>query len=318
MLRSPFVRCSALAAPLVVLLALEGGGAAAQESVPSARAELVQLDVVVTDARGAGVPLLRREDFEVEEDGRRQAIVQFFSVRPRLASAAAATSEGPVAAESAAPAAAAAAPGRQVVVVVDDLHIGLRNLAETKKALHRMVDEVLAPDDNVGLVTTSGASPPREFTRDHTLLKQAIDRLAVQERTVGRARNTQMTAEQAALVLRGDWGALQLAANAMIHEPGSVLSPTSPQVAVDAAPGAARVQEHRPPARPRRRHPVRHRRLHPRQPRPHDRQRRGHDRVVRGPAGAPVPRGPPGRGAPARHVDHPRRRHGRLPGAWHG
>src|ERR1043166_1362374 len=68
----------ALAASL--LLAVVSAPAPAQPVVPGARAEVVQLDAVVLDAKGAVVRDLAQGDFQVLEDGKVQAVSQFFVV----------------------------------------------------------------------------------------------------------------------------------------------------------------------------------------------------------------------------------------------
>lgn len=48
-----------------------------QEGTVQLRAELVELDVIVTDAHGRPIRDLQRDDFEVYEDGVKQEIVTF-------------------------------------------------------------------------------------------------------------------------------------------------------------------------------------------------------------------------------------------------
>ncbi|MFI5170376.1 MAG: hypothetical protein ACHQM7_08455, partial [Vicinamibacterales bacterium] len=112
----------------IVLAVVRSGSTQAQEPqkpellVPVS-AEVVRIDVIVTDKGGKARPGLKREDFQVLEDGRPQSLTQFEAfVAPAPAAAA------PVAA---APAAASAEPGpvpqatprRYVVLAVDDIHI---------------------------------------------------------------------------------------------------------------------------------------------------------------------------------------------------
>ena len=52
-------------------------------TLPPVKAELVQIDVVVTDRKGELVRGLRPEDFEVLEDGKRQVITHFKDGRGR-------------------------------------------------------------------------------------------------------------------------------------------------------------------------------------------------------------------------------------------
>jgi VWFA-related protein len=225
----------------VSFLPLLGAAVAAmgQEAAPGVRAEIVRLDVVVTDASGALVRDLQREDFEIREDGKPQAISQFLlSSRPPTAAASTAESAAPAPTEPGTAPVESGGPGRYVVLFVDDLHIAPAHFNYTKDALHRFVAEFVGPEDRVAIVTSSGPGGTEELTLDRAVLGKAIDALAVREAAVAPARGSQLTPAQAELVLRGDPSALQLAATVMRNEPGSVLSAQGPQAALDAAGGA--------------------------------------------------------------------------------
>ena len=70
--------------------------------------------------------------------------------------------------------------------MVDDLHITAENVAKARAALLKFVDEQIAPDDAVALVTTSGRVVlAQELTRDRAALRAALERLSlIQERRV--------------------------------------------------------------------------------------------------------------------------------------
>ncbi len=169
-MRHAIVLCS-----LLPLLVGPGDVASAQQAATGARAEIVRLDVVVTDADGKLVRDLRREDFRILEDGKPQAITQFLVVTrsPAAPVAAPAVAEAPSTAKPAAPAEpvgpapaeSPAGPGRYVAIFVDDLHIAAANLDRTKEALHRFVAEFLGPDDRVAIVTSSGPEGPSSSPR---------------------------------------------------------------------------------------------------------------------------------------------------------
>jgi VWFA-related protein len=217
----------------VILSSLAGAAALAQQAAPPVQTEIVRLDVVVTDADGKLVRDLTREDFQLLEDGKPQPISQFLAV---LAGA-----PPPGAPESAAPPTAPAqtgGPGRNVVVFVDDVHIARGHLDFTKEALHRFVAEFLGPDDRVAIVTSGGPGGIQELTLDRAALGRAIDQLVLRQASVAPAQGSQMTPEQAELILRGDPNALQLATRLMRDEPGSVMSAQTPRAALEAAGGA--------------------------------------------------------------------------------
>jgi VWFA-related protein len=234
----PWTRAAALPS-----LALAAAVARSQQEAPGARAELVRLDAVVTDAQGRPVRDLTREDFEVREDGRPQRLVHFLFVgSPTGATGGGAAEAGAQVAPAAgapAPPPAAPGPGRHVVIVVDDLHIAPGNLEPTRRALLSFVDEFTAAEDQLALLTTSRASAPLALGRDRAALRQALASLAYREAGAAPARGSQMTAAQAELILRGDLSAVQLGAQALIAEPGSVFDSASPQAAVEGPAVAA-------------------------------------------------------------------------------
>src|SRR5205814_10244101 len=91
-------------------------------------------------------------------------------------------------------------PGRHVVIVVDDLHIGLQSMIEAKKALRRFVDEVAEPDDQIAVLTTTGAGAIQQLTRDRATVNQAIERLVTREPSNASLRSARLSPEQAELI----------------------------------------------------------------------------------------------------------------------
>jgi VWFA-related protein len=137
--------------------------------LPPLSVEVVRVDVVVSDKGGRSRPGLTREDFAVFEDGKPQTLVQFAAYGRRSA----------VAAPAPAPPAATEAdedvdlfPRRQVVLLLDDVHMEFSSLVRAQKALTRFVEEDLEPEDQVALLTTSGARAlAQEFTTDRSVLE---------------------------------------------------------------------------------------------------------------------------------------------------
>ena len=124
-------------AKLIGLLALASGAAltAQPSQAPTFRSgvEYVEVDVVVTNQQGQFVRDLTKEDFQVSEDGKRQAVTAFTLIdipvekydRPLYASQPiepdVRTNERPF-------------EGRVYVMVVDDLHTEALGLQRTKSA----------------------------------------------------------------------------------------------------------------------------------------------------------------------------------------
>ena len=150
-------------------------------TLPPVKAELVQIDVVVTDRKGEAVRGLRPEDFEVLEDGKRQVVTHFRDGRGRPLPVTAEAAALPAAEEPLAP--TDEWQGRYIVLAVDDLHMTPANLAQAKRTFRRFVEEQVGPDDLVAIVTTSGSlGHYHAFSRPGVALSRAIDRLTPQPR----------------------------------------------------------------------------------------------------------------------------------------
>jgi VWFA-related protein len=204
--------------PRVVRLACLLFGAAtlapAQEKPPAIADEVVRLDAVISDSSGAPVRDLVQEDLVLLEDGKPQRLTHFaFAGRSRDSIA-----------PATAPPADAAGPARQVAIVVDDLHIAAGNLDQVKQALRRFVGELAQPGDNVALVTSSARGGVQVLTRARGPLNEAIEQLKARGSGPAPMRGSQMTPVLAELILRGDPGAMTLAARAIVYEPGSVVA----------------------------------------------------------------------------------------------
>jgi VWFA-related protein len=117
----------------------------------TAEAAAVTVDVVVLDDRGRPVTGLEPEDFEIREDGRRQAIVGFeardLTRPPERASSpnAGVTNVG-----------AAEEQGRVMALLIDDLGISAPTMAQLAPALARWIEEHALERDEITILTTSG------------------------------------------------------------------------------------------------------------------------------------------------------------------
>lgn len=182
------------------------------------KTELIDLRAVVTDKRGQPITDLKKEDFELTENGKPQD-VSFFSVVKIPGRGGAGKSENPMA--RAAPGAPAGvtraneAPGRTVAIYVDTLHLSPRSLLIVKQSLRKFIDERLTDQDLTAIVTSAGSlGVVEQFTRDRRILRYAVDRLGARPN----ARESLFTPYLAAMVDRGDGEALQVAIAIYIAE----------------------------------------------------------------------------------------------------
>ncbi|MBL8206639.1 MAG: VWA domain-containing protein [Blastocatellia bacterium] len=194
--------------------------------------ELVQVEAIVTDKSGKLVRDLKREDFELKEDGKPQEL-SHFSVGTSTRPARWITTESKTNPKEAATTTPTTTPtttleagtGRYIVLAIDDLHLAFGNLVYARQALLKFVDQQLTPDDQVALITTSGQlGLHQQFTNNREILKRAINRLSFAERRV--AINTsgvpRLTPYQAELIENNIPDALALAVNEiMAKNPGT-------------------------------------------------------------------------------------------------
>ena len=212
------VTSSSLLAGVIAALVLAPAAVRAQapppagpDLLPAQQVEVVRVEVVVTEKRGRPRTGLAREDFQVLEDGKAQEIVQFLAFsRPQPPAPAPAAAAPPAVAQEAAP--GDLLPARYVVLAIDDVHMDMESLTRTRKALTRFLKEDLRPEDQVALLTTSGASAlSQEFTADRAVLQQILSRLSPRGRQPAWTGVPYITDYQAELIEAGDPLALDAA-----------------------------------------------------------------------------------------------------------
>src|SRR4051812_4807967 len=140
------------------------------------RVDFVEVDAVVTDREGRVVRDLKKEDFQVLEDGKSQSITNFTLVdipierfdRPLFAASPiepdVKTNERPF-------------DGRIYVMVIDDQHTRFGRTPRVKLAAKQFIERRLGANDLMAVVHTAGASNAnQEFTSNKRLLLAAVDK----------------------------------------------------------------------------------------------------------------------------------------------
>lgn len=139
------------------------------------RVNLVQVKVVVRDEKGAVVRDLKREDFQVYEDGKLQMISTFGVETPetfRKREEAAKTER----VESSPGIERKGMPQRYVAVVFDDVHFQTTDILSVRAGSEKLIDS-LKPGDRMGIFSTSGQMT-EQFTSDKEALKKKLKSLA--------------------------------------------------------------------------------------------------------------------------------------------
>ena len=149
-------------------LLLAVGLAAAADQPVQFSVGLVQVDAVVTDAKGALVSDLTPADFEVWQDGKKQTITQCRYVH-------APHQQGP-SRPALGHSLAADEVNRTFAVVVDDLGADFADLVIMKRNLLRLVENEVQPNDLWAFYRTSGGSSANEsFSSDPRQIRAAVE-----------------------------------------------------------------------------------------------------------------------------------------------
>jgi VWFA-related protein len=140
---------------------------------PTFRAEVeyVEVDALVTDAQGRFVPGLRKEEFQIFEDGKPQAIANFALVEIPLDRAEPLNPAAPDVLSN-----ERAFTGRIYTMILDDLHTAPSRAPRVKAAARRFIERHLAANDLMAVVHTSGRDQSsQDFTSSKRLLLAAVD-----------------------------------------------------------------------------------------------------------------------------------------------
>jgi len=145
--------------------------------------ELVTQDVIVRDSKGQFIPDLRKDEFEVYEDGVKQDIISMNlthggRVTNLVAPPQAVAQEGILLPPSHPPADTA---GRILIFFIDDLHLEFRNTARVRKLLEDMQKTLIHDGDMFAIQTTGPSSVAVDLTYDRKRFAESIKKISGSE-----------------------------------------------------------------------------------------------------------------------------------------
>ena len=150
-----------------------------KDDVVKISTNLVQVDAVVTKD-GKPVRDLTADDFEIFEDGRKQAITSFAYISNVVGVPSQTVANVREKGTDVVPSSPVKrdVPRRIIALVVDDLGLSAQSIHEVRRHLKKFVAEKLQPNDLVAVIRTGGeVGALQQFTSDRRVLNRAVDRL---------------------------------------------------------------------------------------------------------------------------------------------
>lgn len=161
---------------VAALIATTFATAGSQQPVFRGGVDHVSVDVIVTDADERPVKGLAKQDFEIVEGGRPQAIADFSYVSVPTRSAVVDLEAEPLPPRDVAANARAKESSRGIVIIIDENNLANENIVVTKRVLVPLL-EGLGPDDQAAVIYARHSDLGQDFTNDVGRLVAAINRM---------------------------------------------------------------------------------------------------------------------------------------------
>ena len=191
-----------------------------QDDVLRVNTDLVQTDFMVFDKQGNFIDGLKREQFVLKVDGKLREISSFDRLNAGSRSEEAQLAAARGTANSTASATQPLDRGRTVMFFLDDLHLSLASLDQTKKLLKIFIDREMGQNDLAQIASTSGqVGFLQQLTNNKAVLNAAVNRLHYQQVTPGgSAENPPMSEYRAMLIEQGDEDVLNYFVDALLKQ----------------------------------------------------------------------------------------------------
>ncbi|HXS93246.1 MAG TPA: VWA domain-containing protein [Candidatus Limnocylindrales bacterium] len=205
------------------------------ETVIRINVNVVQMDAVVTDAKGNHITDLSADDFQILQDGKPQRITNFSYIDTAPTAAAASSTPAPAAVKKGTPppppvVLKPSQVRRTVAVVIDDLALSFDSVARIRSSLKKFVNTEVQPGDMVAILRTSaGMGAFQQFTTDKRILNAAIDRIKFNGlgrvgvssfAPLGSGENSALERERNSIIASGSLGAIRYVVDGLRDLPG--------------------------------------------------------------------------------------------------
>jgi VWFA-related protein len=142
--------------------------------------DIVTTDVIVRDNKGQFIADLKKDDFEVYEDGVKQDVQSFILTHGGRVYNVAAPPAPPAMEGIILPPSKPTndAAGRIWMIFVDDLHLDFKNTGRIKDLFKRISKELVHEGDMFGIVSTGPSSIAIDLTYDRKRLDEALDKVS--------------------------------------------------------------------------------------------------------------------------------------------
>ena len=162
--------------------------------------ELVQTDVMVFDKQGRFVEGLKKEDFELRIDGKPKPVEFFERITAGTANEELqlASARGSSLRNSRDAGIRPLDRGRPIFFYIDDLHLDLTSLVNTRKLLHNFIDREMGQNDEVAITSATGQIGfLSQLTNNKSVLRAAAERLKMRSQSTRHSEFPIMTEYQA-------------------------------------------------------------------------------------------------------------------------
>jgi len=155
-------------------------GAAKTDQIIRSGVELITTDVIVRDSSGQFIADLKKDEFEVYEDGVKQNVISFHLTHGGRNYNIAAPPPPPMQEGIILPPTRPTndAAGRIFIIFVDDLHLDFRNTGRIRDLFKKVSKELIHEGDMFGIVSTGPSSLAIDLTYDRKRLDTAINKIS--------------------------------------------------------------------------------------------------------------------------------------------